>query len=66
MKRKGPPNLPEIGDLCRMRGGQTEGVCAAVASGSLWTRVWWQGELPSRERPMLCHLYELEKREWLF
>lgn len=76
-KPKGPPNLPEIGDLCQLRGAKAvwsdglqqwmlppQGVCASVAVGSLWTHVWWQERPPSRETPTICHLYELERLEF--
>jgi hypothetical protein len=63
-RSKGPPNLPTIGDLCRLRGQEAEGVCANINPSNLWTQVWWQGRPPSRETPTLCHLYELERLEF--
>ncbi len=62
-KSKGPPDLPEIGDWCKMRGGNTIGICASVNKDTMWVNVWWQGLPQSRETPKWCHLYELEKVE---
>lgn len=57
-KAKGPPNLPERGDKCKMRGRKNNGVLWTIDDDSLWSKVIW--EFPPGG-PTYCHLYELEK-----
>lgn len=56
---KAPPNLPAVGDACRLRGRAAIGTVLSINPVN-WARVSWK---PSRDQvaPHICHLFELEK-----
>ena len=54
---KVPPNLPEVGDRCKMRGRNFAGILQKL-NLELWAWVDWNGH---EHGPSICHLYELEK-----
>lgn len=55
---KGPQNIPEVGDPCRLRGRPPRGKLLRVNPNNLWARVEWASEAPG---PILVHLHELER-----
>lgn len=57
-KTKGPQNIPQVGDDCRLRGRAPRGKLAAVNDSTLWARVEWAEDAKG---PVLVHLHELER-----
>ena len=53
---KPPPNLPDRGDACRVRGRDVEGVLEKMDVDGLWCTVRL-----GPDRVKLFHLYELER-----
>jgi hypothetical protein len=54
--KKPPKNLPDCGDLCRLRGRLTYGILVKYDPESLWATVAWIGQIA----PKIVHLHELE------
>ena len=58
---KAPQNLPSAGDRVRLRGRKSLGMLDYV-NERLWANVKWDDPPTGDEsRPLLCHLYELER-----
>lgn len=58
---KPPPNLPEVGDRCRMRADKTiTGILMKYQPESNWSRVKWDEHVIA---PKLVHRFELMKLE---
>lgn len=57
MKKREPPNLPDRGDRCALRGNKNSiGTLLKFDPESEWATVDWDSE-----GPKVCHRYELVK-----
>lgn len=60
MASKAPPNTPERGDRCHLRGRPlATGVLAKLDDETKWVTVQWDSHVD--RAPKICHLFELER-----
>lgn len=60
MSKKSPPNAPERGDRCVMRGNREQsGMLSKYDPETNWATVEWDADVSG---PLMCHRFELERR----